>query len=309
MGLIAAWQGELSVAEAQQYPRVQPRPAAFRGGYPAEYDEAEYDDGYDNEFDYDEAPMPARRRRLEDMRYHRPDAMLEARARVQQPAGIDRDDNGVVGDFDGEPGENDEVEGEEGDDDAELMTPDGKAVGGEEGSSDEAPAEGETVEAEVGSGGSGDGEAPSKLELALGAIKEDIMKKSRQVGEEMTWIDEVDKITTAYKEKSKRVSANVEVVRGEVKDLYKKKKQIENLILQKELQAKLGDANEDLGTLEKALGHVKTKEEEFVKTKTNIQDTISGISKQLEKLEGKTDESVGEKDEEEEIEKDIESEV
>lgn len=311
LGLLVA----LQQAEAA-YPAPRgrmPLPPAYVGSYAGA--SSEYDDAYDDsqEYGYDDQyaqqdqynALPARRQRLESMRVPRRDAMIESQAQVQQPAGIDRDENGVVGDFDGEPGNVEVVsEEEEEANEAQLMAPDGSVVGGEggedgddaEGAAPAAPAEPE-------------GPPPSKLELALGAIKEDIMRKSRQVGEEMTWIGEVAKITHDYKEKSKRVEKNVEVLRGDVKSLYKKKKQIENLILQKELQAKLSDANEDLGTLEKALGHVKTKEEEFVKTRTNIQDTIDGITGQLSKLEGKTDEAIDNEDEESEIEEDIKSEM
>jgi chromosome segregation ATPase len=125
-----------------------------------------------------------------------------------------------------------------------------------------------------------------KLDIALAAIKQDIMVRNRQLEEEKNWVNEVHKITEQYNKKVHRVDADIVKVRNEVKALFKKKKQVENLKIQRALEAKLKDATSDLSTLQQALHHVKSKSQEFEKTKQEIKKTIYGIHTQLAKLKG-----------------------
>lgn len=125
-----------------------------------------------------------------------------------------------------------------------------------------------------------------KLDIALAAIKQDIMVRNRQLEEEKNWVGEVHKITEQYNKKVHRVEADIVKTRNEVKALFKKKKQVENLKIQRALEAKLKDATSDLSTLQQALHHVKSKSQEFEKTKDEIKKTIYGIHTQLSKLKG-----------------------
>jgi len=125
-----------------------------------------------------------------------------------------------------------------------------------------------------------------KLDVALAAIKQDIMVRNRQLEEEKKWVAEVRKVIEQYNKKVHRVSADVIKTRGEVKSLFKKKKQIENLKIQRKLEEKLKDATSDLATLQQALHHVKSKASEFGKTKQEIKKTIYNIHTQLAKLKG-----------------------
>jgi len=125
-----------------------------------------------------------------------------------------------------------------------------------------------------------------KLDIALAAIKQDIMVRNRQLEEEKNWVNEVHKITEQYNKKVHRVEADIVKTRNEVKALFKKKKQVENLKIQRSLESKLKDATSDLSTLQQALHHVKSKSAEFEKTKQEIKKTIYGIHTQLAKLKG-----------------------
>lgn len=125
-----------------------------------------------------------------------------------------------------------------------------------------------------------------KLDIALAAIKQDIMVRNRQLEEEKNWVNEVHKITEQYNKKVHRVEADIVKTRNEVKALFKKKKQVENLKIQRALEEKLKDATSDLATLQQALHHVKSKSKEFEKTKQEIKKTIYGIHTQLAKLKG-----------------------
>jgi len=128
-----------------------------------------------------------------------------------------------------------------------------------------------------------------KLEIALSAIKQDIMVRSRTITEEKAWVAQVRKIVEQYNKKVQRVLADIEKTKAEVKVLFKKKKQIENLKIQRQLEQKLKDAMSDLTTLKSALKHVKTKASEFAKTKNEIKKTIISIHTQLAKLKGVKD--------------------
>jgi len=128
-----------------------------------------------------------------------------------------------------------------------------------------------------------------KLSVALAAIKQDILVRNRQINDEKAWVAQVRKVVEQYNKKVKRVLSDIEKTKGEVKVLFKKKKQIENLKIQRQLEKKLKDATSDLTTLKSALNHVRSKASEFSKTKNEIKKTIISIHTQLAKLKGVKD--------------------
>jgi len=128
-----------------------------------------------------------------------------------------------------------------------------------------------------------------KLQIALSAIKQDILVRAKQIKDEQRWVAQVRRVVDQYNKKAKRVLGDIEKTKLEVKVLFKKKKQIENLRIQRQLERKLKDATSDLTTLKTALNHVKSKANEFSKTKNEIKKTIISIHTQLAKLKGVTD--------------------
>jgi len=144
--------------------------------------------------------------------------------------------------------------------------------------------------------GAGDGGPKDKLDLALDAVSEDIISKSKQTSEENKWINDVKTILLTYNTKVSRVDGNINKLRHQVKELYNKKKLIENLKLQKILQQKLAGAHDDLSKMQSALIHVKSKASEILQSKEDIQKTINGIESELTELKG--DKKSSEKEEE-----------
>jgi len=126
----------------------------------------------------------------------------------------------------------------------------------------------------------------SKLNLALAAVKEDILSTNKQITDERKWVIAVAKIIASYNDKMKRVEAHIIALRKEMKALYRKKKQIENLKLQKALEAKLKEAKDELATLSSSLKHVAGKQSELNKSGSDLRNTIAGIQAQLAKLRG-----------------------
>jgi len=125
-----------------------------------------------------------------------------------------------------------------------------------------------------------------KLDSALEAVKEDIMTNSKKIADEKKWVKAVTKITASYEEKVKRVEEHIIVLRKEQKKLFTKKKQIENLKLQRRLEAKLRDANDELTALQESLKNVQVKNEELNKSHMDLRATIINIENQLAKLKG-----------------------
>jgi histone H1/5 len=126
----------------------------------------------------------------------------------------------------------------------------------------------------------------AKLNLALEAVKEDILATNKQINDERRWVIAVSKIIKSYTNKMQRVEAHIIALRKEMKALYRKKKQIENLKLQKALQAKLKEARAELATLMNSLKHVARKQGELNKSGRDLRQTIAGIQGQLAKLRG-----------------------
>jgi len=126
----------------------------------------------------------------------------------------------------------------------------------------------------------------AKLNLALAAVKEDILSTNKQITDERKWVIAVAKIIASYNDKMKRVEAHIIALRKEMKALYRKKKQIENLKLQKALEAKLKEARDELSVLTNSLKHVAVKQGELNRSGMDLRQTIAGIQAQLAKLRG-----------------------
>jgi len=126
----------------------------------------------------------------------------------------------------------------------------------------------------------------AKLDLALAAVKEDILSTNKQITDERKWVIAVAKIIASYNDKMKRVEAHIIALRKEMKALYRKKKQIENLKLQKALESKLKEARGEHNTLLSSLKHVQVKQGELNKSGRDLRQTIAGIQAQLAKLRG-----------------------
>jgi len=126
----------------------------------------------------------------------------------------------------------------------------------------------------------------AKLSAALEAVKEDLVGNSKQISDEKKWVGAVKAITFSYDDKMKRVNDHILALRKEQKKLFDKKKQIENLKLQKRLQSKLVAASEELKTLQNSLDHVQKKSHELNSEHSNLQTTIQKIEVQLTKLQG-----------------------
>jgi len=125
-----------------------------------------------------------------------------------------------------------------------------------------------------------------KLNLALAAVKEDILSTNKQINDERKWVIAVAKIIASYNDKMTRVEKHIIALRKEMKALYRKKKQIENLKLQKALEAKLKEARDELAVLTNSLKHVSVKQGELNKSGADLRQTIAGIQSQLAKLRG-----------------------
>jgi len=131
-----------------------------------------------------------------------------------------------------------------------------------------------------------DGNKDQELAEALQTVKDQIVAKANEIKAEKKWVREVTKIIEAYVKKTRRVNANIRQLQKDVKTLFRKKKQIENMIVQRKLEKKLKVAVADMNTINLALKNVKIKEDAFNKSKTAIKGTINAMQSALKKLRG-----------------------
>jgi len=125
-----------------------------------------------------------------------------------------------------------------------------------------------------------------QLAAALDAVKADMISKGKQVLEEKQWTDDVKAVIDQYTKKISNVYANIEKLKSDMGDLYKKKQQIINAQIQKSLTQKLKDSKSDLSTVQAALDKVSNTQMEFEQSKKDIQSTIDSIFTQLAELKG-----------------------
>jgi len=125
-----------------------------------------------------------------------------------------------------------------------------------------------------------------QLAAALEAVKADMISKGKEILEEKQWTDDVKTVIATYQKKITNVYANIESLKVQMGNLYRKKQQIINAQIQKSLTAKLADSKSDLATVQAALDKVTNTEMEFAQSKKDIQSTIDSIFAQLAELKG-----------------------
>jgi len=131
-----------------------------------------------------------------------------------------------------------------------------------------------------------DGNKDQELAEALQTVKDQIVAKANEIKAEKKWVREVTKIIEAYVKKTRRVNGNIRQLQKDVKMLFRKKKQIENMIVQRKLEKRLKVAVADMTTINLALKNVKVKETAFNKSKNSIKATISAMETALKQLRG-----------------------
>jgi len=126
----------------------------------------------------------------------------------------------------------------------------------------------------------------TKLDLALAAVKEEIMVRAKELHLEKDWTKKVAGLIDEYQQKLQKVSSNIVQLRTQTKALLRKKKQIQNVMVQNKLRAKLKLATADLNRLQKQMEHIAGKENEFAETEKSLKDTMNALKNSLYKLRG-----------------------
>jgi hypothetical protein len=127
---------------------------------------------------------------------------------------------------------------------------------------------------------------PTKLDIALGAVKEEIMVRAKELHLEKAWSGKVATLIDDYQQKLNKVSGNIIALRAQVKALLRKKKQIQNVQVQNKLRYKLKLAQSDLNRLQKQMEHIAGKENEFSDTEKQLKGTMNALKNSLLKLRG-----------------------
>lgn len=127
---------------------------------------------------------------------------------------------------------------------------------------------------------------PSKLDIALGAVKEEIMVRAKELHKEKDWAAKVTTLIDEYQQKLQKVNNNIVALRVQTKALLRKKKQIQNVQVQNKLRYKLKLAQSDLNRLQKQMEHIAGKENEFTDTEKQLKQTMHALKNSLLKLRG-----------------------
>lgn len=127
---------------------------------------------------------------------------------------------------------------------------------------------------------------PSKLDIALGAVKEEIMVRAKELHLEKDWSTKVAGLIDEYQQKLQKVTNNIVSLRVQTKALLRKKKQIQNVQVQNKLRYKLKLAQSDLNRLQKQMEHIAGKENEFQDTENQLKNTMNALKNSLLKLRG-----------------------
>ena len=127
---------------------------------------------------------------------------------------------------------------------------------------------------------------PSKLDIALGAVKEEIMVRAKELHLEKDWSTKVASLIDEYQQKLQKVTNNIVNLRVQTKALLRKKKQIQNVQVQNKLRYKLKLAQSDLNRLQKQMEHIAGKENEFQDTENQLKNTMNALKNSLLKLRG-----------------------
>lgn len=140
----------------------------------------------------------------------------------------------------------------------------------------------------VGSNPNAEPKLPSKLDMALAATKEEIVVRAKELHKEKDWAKKVEGLIAEYQSKLNKVTSNIDKLRLQTKSLLKKKKQIQNIQVQKKLKEKLSVATADLNRLQKQMSHIHGKENEFADTEKQLKDTMGALKNSLLKLKGQS---------------------
>jgi len=127
---------------------------------------------------------------------------------------------------------------------------------------------------------------PTKLSIALDAVKEEIMVRAKELHLEKDWAKKVATLIDEYQQKLLKVNNNIVALRVQTKALLRKKKQIQNVQVQNKLRYKLKLAQSDLNRLQKQMEHIAGKENEFADTERNLKNTMNALKNSLLKLRG-----------------------
>jgi len=140
--------------------------------------------------------------------------------------------------------------------------------------------------AKIGDHPNGKTKKPSKLSIALGAVKEEIMVRAKELHKEKDWSKKVSNLIDEYQRKLSKVTGNIIHLRAQTKALLRKKKQIQNVQIQQKLRYKLQLAQEDLNRLQKQMEYIGGKENEFSDTEKQLKGTMNALKNSLLKLRG-----------------------
>lgn len=127
-----------------------------------------------------------------------------------------------------------------------------------------------------------------ELKTAITQIVGDIQRKIGDLRSEIDWVGAVKNVMLDFHTKVQMTKDAIKHKKKKLKKLLKKKRQLENLVLQLQLEEKMAEAKRDLSTLNTALRGVQEKKEGFLINHAEVNATVAAITDELKKLNGGT---------------------
>lgn len=125
-----------------------------------------------------------------------------------------------------------------------------------------------------------------KLRQGIIQIEGDIVRKMGDLQSSIQWDNAVKAVILDFKSKVAGVKQSIVTKKTKLKTMLKKKRQLENLLLQIELKQKLVEAKDDMANLKTALHGVSKKKSKFNSNMEEVEDVVKNLTEQLKTLNG-----------------------
>jgi len=126
-----------------------------------------------------------------------------------------------------------------------------------------------------------------KLAMAFNAVNSEVMARVHEINTEQKWIKSVQSLITIYTKKHGQVSKNMKKVKKDIRSLLRKKKQIQNAIIQRELKTRVKMTSTDLTAVNRQLRRILKKAQQFKRHQTKLKKLLTRMKGQLSHLRGK----------------------
>jgi uncharacterized protein with von Willebrand factor type A (vWA) domain len=127
---------------------------------------------------------------------------------------------------------------------------------------------------------------PEKLQNALNTVNSATETRKEQIKQQKKWSDAATKLVTQLATKKNKVSSHVQQLSAEIKELLKKKKQIQNKQLQDKLVKRLETTHANLQKIRRQTHDIRKNQAKMIHHKEELAHALEDIKRSLALLKG-----------------------